>query len=172
MKDAEYNLVKDYCLPLAKKWITLMGCSWDRVDLHWADHYFNEEKDGHPAECMAFCDADWRYLHATITFSCAKIFEHFTPSGPKEPEFIEEMIIHEIGHILVSEMREYDRSNHNRTVGHEERVVTRMARAFLYTYQQGRASAEQVIVGTDEQSGSANSVDAQVDTADSPPNPS
>lgn len=137
MKDREYNAVRDFCKPLAQKWLPLMGCSWDKVHLQWSDHLFSVDQDGHVPECAAFCHADWRYMEATITFSCARLWDHFKEDGtPEDPEYIEEIVIHEIGHILLNEMRAYDEDRHPETVGHEERVVTRMARAFAYTWKQ------------------------------------
>lgn len=143
MKDAQFKAIRDYCKPIALKWLGLMYCGWDKVDLNWSDHYFDREHDGHPRECVAFCVADWRYMHATITFSCARLWDHWneTTMLPEDPEFIEYLIIHEIGHVLINEMREWDGSKPE-TMGHEERVVSRMAKAFQYTFKQGMDAGE------------------------------
>jgi hypothetical protein len=145
MKDQEYNAIRDYCKPIALEWITRLGVGWDRVELHWKDEYFSQEIDGHGRDVAAYCAADWRYLHASITFSVAKLAEYFEDGRPTEHEYVEELIIHEIAHILVNEMREYDGSRHSETVGHEERVVTRMARAFQYTFKAGVKSVASAI---------------------------
>lgn len=137
MKDIQYNAVRDYCKPIAEKWVKLMGVSWDRIDLNWSDNYFDMERDGHGRDTLAFCVAQWAYLQASITFSCPRLWEYFDEVTmlPRDPELIQEWIIHEIGHVLVNEMREYDGTDHQRTVRHEERVVTRLARAFAYTHE-------------------------------------
>lgn len=143
MRDTEYNAVRDYCKDLAIRWITLTGCGWDHVELLWSDQYFSVEKDGHPPDCLAYCDADWRYLHASIVFSVPKLAEKFDQGQPKNPSEIRELVVHELMHVLLNEMREYDKSDHTGTVGHEERVATRLARAFTYTWDEASKCSTQ-----------------------------
>lgn len=137
MKDKDYELVRSTLLPVARKWIGLMGLGWDEVDLLWSDNYFSPEVEGHPSDCLAFANADWKYLHGSVTFNCPKIHQLYFSSGTPNMEKIDELVRHELAHILVNEMREWRHDDTHRAIDHEERVCTRIARMLAYVYQAG-----------------------------------
>jgi len=66
---------------------------------------------------LATCSARWMYLEADITFDMPLI-------SCVSDQKLEEIVVHEMIHILVNEMRE-------RGIDHEERVVTLLTNAFL-----------------------------------------
>lgn len=66
--------------------------------------------------CAATCTASWEYRQAQITFNMPLL-------AAKKEEEIEEIIVHEMVHVLVNEMRE-------KGIKHEERVVTELTWAF------------------------------------------
>jgi hypothetical protein len=51
---------------------------------------------------------------------------------------LERIFVHECCHAIVNEMREWSVGHEgNGVMGHEERVVSHLANAFLWTYMQG-----------------------------------
>lgn len=139
MKDSQYQMVRDYCRPIAEEWIGRLWLGWERIDLHWSDSMFSLEQDGHKPECIAFVDCQWEYMQASVVFSCARLFTYWDEATgkPEDESFIRYVIIHELCHILVSEMREYANGPFRHAIKHEERVVSRLAKAFGNTYDQG-----------------------------------
>lgn len=62
---------------------------------------------------------DWRYATCTLQINEPELLE----MNKRDAEFV---IVHELCHALVNEMREEG-------IDHEERVVTGLAKAFLWT---------------------------------------
>lgn len=146
MTDSEFNQIRTYVYSICKEWIRLTGLSWENITILWSREHFNEEKDGHPYDCVATCTANWRYLDATITFSVPKLLNYFHPDPkrpksliPKDPSEIRYIVIHELMHIHLNELRVSNNSQAETQLSHEERVSTRLARAFAYTWDQGIA---------------------------------
>ena len=80
-----------------------------KIDFTVRDYLHNNCAD---FQTMATCDADWRYFEATLNFSFIKMYD-------LEEEEIEKIVIHELLHIVVNEMREDG-------IEHEERVVSHL----------------------------------------------
>lgn len=103
------------------KWVKRLGLLWWDLELT----YYTD-----PAEILreftvtddemtqAKVYADWRYATAKILVNLPA-FEGMTERK------IERVIVHELCHVLVNEMREDD-------IHHEERVVTGLTKAFLW----------------------------------------
>jgi hypothetical protein len=94
---------------------------WEITFIYYGDpadivEHFTSDNDKIVA---ARTTADWRYL-------TAKIIVNVNALTDMDETNIESMVIHELCHILVNEMRESD-------LHHEERVVTGLARAFMWT---------------------------------------
>jgi len=111
-----------YIRKLFDKWTYRLGLRWWSLCLVYKeDPQDIIETFGHVENSIViaktFCD--WRYGTATIYFNLPKLKQ-------MSKEDIEHVIIHELCHILVNEMREGE-------IHHEERVVTGLTKAFLWT---------------------------------------
>jgi len=105
-------------------WQLRLGLKWWVIDLCFhRDPATIIERFSNPGDgegvTLAMTTVRWQYLTATIEFNL--------PSwkGLSEKS-IEHHILHELCHILVNEMREGE-------IHHEERVVTGLTDAFLWT---------------------------------------
>lgn len=104
------------------KWIPRMGLAWWDIDIVYYDDpkeiidRFRIIESGEmvPATVVA----QWMYADAKISINLPA-FEFI------EPDRIERVIVHELCHILVNEMREGE-------IHHEERVVTQLTKAFFW----------------------------------------
>lgn len=112
MNEKKINkLIRKYC----KWWTHWLGLG------HWIMRivYSGEAKSSsNGGDLDGEVVADWRYLTATITFYPANM-------KTLSKTAIERIVVHELVHILVNEMREDN-------VCHEERVVTQLQRAFVW----------------------------------------
>lgn len=141
MTDSQFTQIRAHITSIFNQWRRLTGVSWDNITLLWNREHFNPETDGHPSHCVATCAADWRYLDATITFSVPKLLDYFQPDPkrpsqliPKDPDEVRYIVIHELMHILLNELRVSNDSQAATQLSHEERVATRLARAFAHTW--------------------------------------
>lgn len=78
----------------------------------------------------AKCAADWRYMHAKVTCNC-----HMFEGMPKGK--VEQVVIHELLHAVVHEMREWSTKDDS-SVPHEERVVSHLTSVVEYLAKRGR----------------------------------
>jgi hypothetical protein len=104
------------------KWLKPLGLLWWKIDII----YLDDPKE--LSEKEFFCDGNitlgrayvnWQYGSATVYFNVPG-FEGLND------EDIEMAVVHELVHILVNEMREEE-------MHHEERVVTGLTKAFIWT---------------------------------------
>lgn len=102
-----------------KKWRPLLGLnSWDISLQFFAGVYI--QADGVPSTGSdASCHASWPYMSATIAFDTDSL-SNYTDRD------LEVVVVHELAHVLVNEMREPDPD-----VAHEERVTTMVAWALV-----------------------------------------
>lgn len=104
------------------KWIPRLGLAWWDIDIvYYNDPYeiiqrFRTIETGEMVP--ATVTAQWMYADAKISINLP-VFEFI------EPDRIERVIVHELCHILINEMREDD-------IHHEERVVTQLTKAFFW----------------------------------------
>lgn len=117
MNDEEFERQKERIQALREKWVGPLGLKWwctnwkyDRGDIADSDGYGN-----YP---VAHCRADWRYLEATIEWSLPRVVN-------LSDQELENVLVHELMHIFVNEMREGK-------LKHEERVCETLARAFVW----------------------------------------
>lgn len=123
MTDKEKKLLKGRVNTLLKEWIfkLIPLRDWQIVAV------FSDDKEATPFgyEAGAFADAVWYYRRATITFIMPSIFD-------LQDLELESLVVHELCHLLVNEMREWGNESATK-VRHEEHVVTGLAMALLQT---------------------------------------
>ncbi len=99
------------------KWVEILGLSWWHGELIQRSN-MEPSKDGN--HVFARCYVDWKYLDFSVEVDLSVLWD--TPD-----EDIESLVVHELCHVLVNEMRNYDLDH-----GHEERVVTGLQKAFMW----------------------------------------
>lgn len=110
---------------LREKWHQCLGM------LHWkTSHNFHRGefrmKEGKSKDAVGACYADWRYCEAVFDWNLRKV-------ARVDDEDLELIFVHEMMHAHLAELRM------GRSMDHEERVATMLARAFLWTREAGRA---------------------------------
>lgn len=106
---------------LVWKWRYKTWVSWWDIDVRYfsGKEYAKIEgyKKRHASGSIATCHTDWRYLTACIDVNKSAIKD-------MNEEEIEYVVVHEIAHIFLNEMRE-------KGIKHEERTATILARSFI-----------------------------------------
>lgn len=97
--------------PLLDKWMPLLGLA----DWTIRARYVLASQDMEYPTAQAECDARWQYMHAVIRFNVPELVQ-------ADDGEIEHVVVHELMHVLVNEMREDG-------IAHEERVCEMLARA-------------------------------------------
>ena len=103
-------------------WTYRLGLKWWEIEFNFVTDKAEAYKMfGYDQESvvMARSYPDWRYMICTI-------YLNIPAMKSKEAWEVEKIIIHELCHALVNEMREDG-------LDHEERVVTGLTKAFLWT---------------------------------------
>ena len=103
-------------------WTYRLGLKWWEIEFNFVTDKAEAYKMfGYDQESvvMARSYPDWRYMTCTI-------YLNIPAMKSKEAWEVEKIIIHELCHALVNEMREDG-------LDHEERVVTGLTKAFLWT---------------------------------------
>lgn len=104
------------------KWLKPLGLLWWDVNVVYLDkpkELNDKEFFSDSGMILGKTHVNWQYGLATVYFNVPAFDE-------MKDEDIEEVVVHELVHILVNEMREPD-------MHHEERVVTGLTKAFLWT---------------------------------------
>ena len=105
----------------AKKKLTAFLVKWKRqlwlgqwtVDTVW-------EWDGlDDLPASATCSCDWRYMIATITFDLIKCSD-------LDDDRLENLVVHELFHMVVNEMREEGIDHEERVVSHLTSIITNL----------------------------------------------
>lgn len=112
---------RDRLTPLMDKWKAILQMVDWHISGDLVDGRFDEGE-----EYAARCEAHWEYLQADIDWSVEQVLL----MGDEE---LEEHIVHELMHALVSEMRPRKQKRH--LVKHEERVVTMLSRVVVDVYR-------------------------------------
>lgn len=113
----DMNSTKEQMSPLVTEWAQRLTSNWE-ISSEW---HFNREED--TFKCAAWVDCDWRYLHATIHFSLPVLCI-------ATEDVREGVIVHELTHLLVNQMRgtmNWDKND----MANEERVVTILDRLLI-----------------------------------------
>lgn len=144
MTDQQAEEQKERLRLLADFWLKQLGLNYWLVNLE----YFDDTGDfanaagsthSHPRfgveRIVARTFVSWEYMEATIQF-CLLECANFNDDE------LETMFVHECCHILVNEMRYVtDCECENFNVRHEERVVTQLAKAFIWVRDAAKESA-------------------------------
>ena len=115
--DKEYKALKRKLDRYLRKWIYRLGLRWWRIDVQW--HRGPGDARGAGYRMGASCVAHWKYLTGDIVF-------HMHQFVDMKDDDLERLVIHELCHCLVNEMRE-------KGIDHEERVTTLLENAFWWT---------------------------------------
>lgn len=109
---------KNMLAHLMSLWVTTLGLEhWDTEAL-----YHLEEPDNWSRRQVGECICSWKYKTITIGFAMNKI-------SHSSEQRLEEIVVHELCHVLVNGMRTHDHDD--RMMEQEERVVTELAYAFI-----------------------------------------
>lgn len=114
-----------------EKWTEPLGLLWWKISVHFVTEppdvvaHFRDDESG---VAVAKTYSSWEYLEADIYFNVAALSKH-------DDGDIEKAVLHELCHILVCETRENE-------IHHEERVVSSLQRAFIWTRLAGELSAK------------------------------
>lgn len=104
------------------KWKNLLALSWWKNKVVFFDHMTNSDGTTPLAECAA----NWQYQEYTISINEYELRK-------RDSATIERVIMHELLHAVVAEMREEG-------IKHEERVVTQLECAIYYVVDQTTGS--------------------------------
>lgn len=106
-------------------WIKALGLAWWDIKIEWyTDPAEIVRVFGTPGETKmvaCFCTALWEYGEARIEVNVSAF-------DGKTREEVDRIVVHELMHILVNEMRE-------KGIKHEERVVTNLTKAFFWALE-------------------------------------
>lgn len=146
MTDAEYEKTKTAIEAHVEKWHTVLGLRWwcevlyryFRTSTEFIDAQDDRTVSKHSA---ATATSDWRYKHGTIRFNVEIMQE-------KTPKVMEEIVRHEMCHLILCEMREWEHDHDGSGLAHEERCVTELSMILGWVWVAGREEirAEQVAV--------------------------
>lgn len=140
MNDRDYNAQKRRVGRLFNRWAKTLGLN------QWALHYqccregemlTDDDRSGDSAFSPVMdCEAQWQYQQVAIRVNTPMLVS-------MDDEDVERSVVHELCHVLVNEMRTDEPTMEQ--YNHEERVVTMLTNALLWTrragYDEGRRDA-------------------------------
>ena len=115
MKDKQ---IKKYSRERFAWWVHWLGLGYGDISLEFAEYVEDSESSWIDKDVAGVCRTDWRYQETHIILAMNKFRELNKKS-------IEEVIVHELMHVFLNEMREDG-------IDHEERVATSLQKAFLW----------------------------------------
>ena len=121
LTDAERDAQRERVKALFERWIGLIGLDRWKIKISYLAEGPIEGDDGSFA--LMTCTARWEYRKATITVALSEC-----PALPDDE--LEQIVVHELMHIFLSEMREKDED-----LKHEERVATMLAEGLIGLYK-------------------------------------
>lgn len=138
MTDAEHAQLKSRIQAIADEWVECLGLRWWHISFyyHGDSGDYRDSSADIPPESKAYTSASWAYLDAAI---------HFNMSGlaTYNETQLEEVVVHELMHAMVHEMRAVSACNCDTLdIRHEERVCTMLGRAFVWTKEHFRDAAQ------------------------------
>lgn len=122
MNDAEFEAQKARIQALAEQWLPPLGLTWWNIALEYARDNYDGRDGAQPT--VAYCKADWRYVHARIVWNMPLVAE-------QDDAELERIFVHECMHIFLHEMR-WAETRDTDSLDHEERVATMLTKAFLW----------------------------------------
>ena len=125
MNDLEYEETKARVMEVFERWRYALGLNMWLLHMEWSR---TEKRSGAAGWVAGEATADWRYQEATIEWYLPVVMD-------MDAERLEYVVLHELGHVLLHEMRE---SGGEGGIDHEERVVTQVAKALQWARDGGR----------------------------------
>lgn len=130
MDDREYKKQQVRTTKLFQKWKPLLGLETWCINVRYVrdPSEFTHEDDVYASQSVLMdCEAHWEYKQAFIRVN-TRI------ASLNDDESIEDAVIHELLHCIVSEMRDWSKEN----TKHEERVVSELSGAMIRVYEQAK----------------------------------
>lgn len=129
MNDAQYEGIKDRVIELATDWVVPLGLD------HWRMEYAVYRDGGDFDRSVAMdaymcCEPLWQYEKARISVNAPEVLN-------LSDEEIEFCLVHELVHVILSELATDPASEQGR---HEEHVATVLARALIAAREVGQAT--------------------------------
>jgi len=125
MNDKEFNKLKSKIHKIIDKWSPMLGLKWWTVKIYYER-----------VNCTDISRHDDGYsragaqTHVQYPYKTAQIYFYLPDLKSLGKQELENLVIHELIHILVNEMRFF-----NEGIDHEERVVSDLTSAFIWTYK-------------------------------------
>lgn len=116
MTDKEYRAQKARVQKYLDKWFKTVGLGWFRVDMEWC-----RETDG---ETAARTHSSWQYKTATITWYLPHLAKY-------EDDTVEETVVHELCHVLLSGLAQNQIDNDNQLSDQINEYTTSLVAAAL-----------------------------------------
>ena len=137
MTDKEYRTTRRRIIYFWEKWLLTLGFR------HWsitADFLRDKDVSAEGWECLGKCSVGWEYMQAIVTFYVPGLLD-------KSDKDLEEIVVHEMVHILVNEMRQFapetlSKEKMDEAMKHEERVVVMITNALLWTAKDAKEGME------------------------------
>lgn len=130
MTDAEYEQTKNRIQAIADEWVRCLGLGWWHIYFVYhrdsSEYLESSSEPDMPLGSKGYTSASWAYCDATVHFNMPFLTED-------DSSKLEEVVVHELTHILVHEMRSGTRCDCPYDIRHEERVCTTLQRAFAST---------------------------------------
>ena len=129
MTDAEHEQLEMRLQAMADEWIQCIGLQWWHILFyyHRDSGAFGESGEHLLPGSKAHTSASWAYLDAAIHFNLSGLVGYTDTQ-------LEEVVVHELMHIMVHEMRSVANCECEQfDIRHEERVCTTLQRAFAWT---------------------------------------
>ncbi len=120
MDDKTFRKEKRRVEGFLRKWLKPLGLLWWNIEVEYDRTADLSVTAPEGRSVAAKCKVDWQYKQATITFNVPEI-------GELNDGGLERVVVHELMHIFLNEMRSYDTDS-----DHEERVASDLASAFLW----------------------------------------
>lgn len=117
LTDKNYRKQVKRIKKLIKKWHQPLVGWWRVSHVYYREGLGPEYRE---AGALACADAQWEYLLATISWDMPEV-------ARTGDDYLEYAFVHELAHLMVNEM-----AGEVQDVRHQERVVTQLARAFVW----------------------------------------
>lgn len=142
MTDAEYNSAFKCVKKCVERWHACCGLRWwQRITFHYCRTMDDFSRSSGAAladcqHCAGRTQVDWKYKHGDVYLNLPVLSE-------LDDDAVDYVVRHEIAHILVNEMREWEHAEHGDvSIDHEERCVTELAQVLEWVRLAGRDDAK------------------------------
>lgn len=129
MKRKAFKRQRARCQRVIGEWLQPLGLLWWETTINYYDDpaEFPGGAGSGDSHVAARVWAQWEYLQATVAINVPEV-------ARMDDDRLERVLVHELCHILVAEMR----ADPDVCTDHEERTVTQLAKAFIWTRDRAR----------------------------------